>query len=91
MLTLGSNNVYVLLDFERRTLWCKIMSVLLPIYDAWGKKYVRPRTLGSEKMYVLSDFLCVKDALLCVFGNTEFINSTPLFKKKMRTYLLDVH
>ena len=71
MLTLGSNNVYVLLDFERRTLWCKIMSVLLPIYDAWGKKYVRPRTLGSEKMYVLSDFLCVKDALLCVFGNTE--------------------
>ena len=72
MLTLGSNNVYVLLDFERRTLWCKIMSVLLPIYDAWGKKYVRPRTLGSEKMYVLSDFLCVKDALLCVFGNTVY-------------------
>ena len=69
--TLGPNNLNVLLDFEWRTFWCNIMSVLLHIFDALGRKYVRPRTLGSEKMYILSEFLCVKDALLCVLGNTE--------------------
>ena len=70
LVTLGSKNLCVLLDFELRTLWGNIMSVLLHILTPGVEKYVRPRTLGSEKMCIFSEFLCVKDALLCVLGNT---------------------
>ena len=56
LVTLGSKNLCVLLDFEWRTLWFNIMSVLLHFLTPGVEKMCVPGLLGEKKCAYFPNF-----------------------------------